>query len=439
MSDNLDNAVVCVVGLGYVGAPLLEAFARHFRVIGFDVDDRVVTRLEHNNSSANVTISREAAEISRADFIIIAVPTPVTRSRDPDLSHVTSAAQVAGRNMKKGSVVILESTVYPGVTEEVVKPVLEKESGFQCGPDFRIAYSPERINPGDTDHTLDTITKVVAGMDEETTELVAALYGRVTPHVFKARDIRTAEAAKVIENIQRDLNIALMNELSLIFARMGLSTKDVLEAAGTKWNFHRYSPGLVGGHCIPVDPYYLVYKAKELGYHPQVILAGRAINDSMAHHVADMTVRALNTVGKVIKASRVLIMGLTYKENVADTRETPVKHIIRDLHEYGVEVYGYDPLLDNIEAEFAIKPYSRVLPANPTDPMNPIPTKSRIPHHIGTDLVDCVILTVAHDVFGAIILDDLKSIMNDRPILIDVRGFFAEEEARAKGILYRTL
>ena len=281
MSDNLDNAVVCVVGLGYVGAPLLEAFARHFRVIGFDVDDRVVARLEHNNSSANVTISREAAEIGRADFIIIAVPTPVTRSRDPDLSHVTSAAQIAGRNMKSGSVVILESTVYPGVTEEVVKPVLEKESGFQCGPDFRIAYSPERINPGDTDHTLDTITKGVAGMDEETTDLVATLYGRVIPRVFKAKDIKTAEAAKVIENIQRDLNIALMNELSLIFARMGLSTKDVLEAAGTKWNFHRYSPGLVGGHCIPVDPYYLVYKAKELGYHPQVILAGRAINDSL--------------------------------------------------------------------------------------------------------------------------------------------------------------
>ena len=421
------DTVVCVIGLGYVGAPLLEAFAQHFRVIGFDVDARAVSRLAEGVRGAGAVITSHPAEIGRADFIIIAVPTPVTRSRDPDISYVTDAARIAGRNMKKGSTVILESTVYPGLTEEIVKPVLEKESGLLCGRDFRIAYSPERINPGDREHTLATITKVVAGMDQETTELVAALYGRATPHIFKAKNIKTAEAAKVIENTQRDLNIALMNELSLIFARMGLSTADVLEAAGTKWNFHRYSPGLVGGHCIPVDPYYLVFKAKELGYHPQVILAGRAINDSMAHHVADMTVRALNSAGKVIKGSRVLIMGLTYKENVADTRETPVKEIIRELQEYGVDVYGYDPLLDDIETEFAVKRYSPVLSeksANPIDSTNP---------------VDCVILAVAHDVFRGVTLDDLKAIMNDSPVLIDVRGFFAGEEAQEKGICYRTL
>jgi UDP-N-acetyl-D-galactosamine dehydrogenase len=419
-----DEPVVCIVGLGYVGAPLLEAFAKHFRVIGFDVDNKVVARLRRKTRSQNLVITRDPKEIGRADFIIIAVPTPVTRSKEPDLSHVVGAAQIVGRNMKKGSTVILESTVYPGVTEDMVKPVLEKESGFQGGRGFKIAYSPERINPGDKEHTVARVTKVVAGMDKETTNLVAQLYGRITPHVFKARDIKTAEAAKVIENVQRDLNIALMNELSLIFEKMGLSTKHVLEAAGTKWNFHRYSPGLVGGHCIPVDPYYLVYKARELGYHPQVILAGRAINDSMARHVADMTIKALNDAGKVIKGSKVLIMGLTYKENVADTRETPVKEIIKELQEYGVDVYGYDPLLGDIEQEFRIKSY----------PMSPVTRRSSpiMP-------VDCVILAVAHDAFREISLDKLRDVMSASPILVDVRGFFDGKEAENKGFYYETL
>jgi len=293
-------------------------------------------------------------KIGDADFIIICVPTPITKSKEPDLSFVKSATEIVSQNMKKGATVILESTVYPGVTEEIVKPILE-ESGLKCGQDFKLAYSPERINPGDKEHTINKITKVVAGRDNETTELVAQLYGKITPHIFKAKNIKTAEAAKVIENIQRDLNIALMNELSLMFDKLGLSTKDILEAASTKWNFHPYSPGLVGGHCIPVDPYYLVYKAKELGYHPQVILAGRAINDSMPRHIAEMAIKALNNVGKVIKGSKVLIMGLTYKENVADTRETPVKEIIKELKEYGVDIYGHDPLLNDIEHEFGIK------------------------------------------------------------------------------------
>lgn len=424
------HPIVCIVGLGYVGLPLAEAFSKSLKVIGFDVDRDRIDYLNHPNradqqgKSANLTFTIAPEDIRRADFIIVAVPTPVTKSKDPDLSYVDGAARIVGQNMKKGSTVILESTVYPGVTEEIVKPILEEESGLKCGQGFKIAYSPERINPGDDEHAIDKVTKVVAGIDEETTALVADLYRKVTPYVFKAKDIRTAEAAKVIENIQRDLNIALMNELSLIFEKMGLSTRDVLEAAATKWNFHPYSPGLVGGHCIPVDPYYLVYKAKELGYHPQVILAGRAINDYMAKHIAEMTIRSLNDVGKVIKGSKVLIMGLAYKENVADTRETPVKEIVKELKEFGVEIYGYDPLLDNIEQEFGIKPYPFSLITHNSSPITP---------------VDCVVLAVAHDVFRHITLDELKQMMNDKPILVDVRGFFAEREAEGMGFHCRTL
>jgi len=414
MKYNLYEATVCIVGLGYVGLPLAEAFAKSLKVIGFDIVHQKVNQLGSINQP-NLNFTTDPKEISKADFIIICVPTPVTKSREPDLVYVKGAAETIGRNMKKSSVVILESTVYPGVTEEVVKPILEKESQLKCGQDFKIAYSPERINPGDKEHSIDKITKVVAGMDEETTELVAELYRKVTPHIFKARDIRTAEAAKVIENIQRDLNIALMNELAIIFQRMGVSTRDVLDAAATKWNFNRYSPGLVGGHCIPVDPYYLVYKARELGYHPQVILAGRAINDSMPKQIAEMTVRALNNVGKVIKGSKVLIMGLTYKENVADTRETPVKDIIKELQGYGAGIFGYDPLLDNSEAELGIRSVRRL---------------EEVPR------VDAIILTVAHNAFRKITLAQLKQILNDNAVLIDVRGVFDIKEAVNLGIYY---
>jgi len=417
MKCNLDKSIVCIVGLGYVGLPLAKAFAKSLKVIGFDVNGNKIRKLNQNNATQNLTFTNNPEEISKADFIIICVPTPVTKSKDPDLFYVKSAAKSIGQNMKKGSVVILESTVYPGVTEEVVKPILE-ESGLKCSQEFRLAYSPERINPGDGEHAIDRVTKVVAGMDEETTELVAELYRKVTPHIFKAKNIKTAEAAKVIENIQRDLNIALMNELSLIFEKMDLNTKDVLDAAATKWNFHYYSPGLVGGHCIPIDPYYLVYKAKELGHHPQVILAGRAINDYMPKHIAEMTVKLLNNVGKVIKGSKVLIMGLSYKENVADIRESPVAQIVKELSEYSVKVLGFDPLLGNIGNVFGID--------------------------VVQDLkdirgVDCVILTVAHTVFAKIGLDDLKKIMSSNPILIDVRRTFSSEEAERNGFYYQTL
>jgi len=417
MVDKLEDATVCIVGLGYVGLPLAQAFSKKFKVIGFDIDTQKANQFKQQTNSPDLTITTDSKQINKADFVMICVPTPLTKSKEPDLSFVQDAAEIVSHNMKRGTTVILESTVYPGVTEETVKPILE-ESGLKCGVDFKLAYSPERINPGDKEHTLDKITKVVAGVDSETTELVAQLYSKITPLIFRARDIRTAEAAKVIENIQRDLNIALMNELSLIFDRMGLNTRDILEAARTKWNFYPYSPGLVGGHCIPVDPYYLVYKAKELDYHPQVILAGRAINDSMPKHVAQITIKALNNVGKVIRGSKVIIMGLTYKENIADTRETPAKEIIKELREYGVEIFGYDPLLDNIEQEFKIKS---------------LPSLSDISG------VDCVILAVVHEAFKEISLDKLKDIMSADPILIDVRGFLEPAKAEEYRFYYRCL
>lgn len=421
---NLEQAVVCVIGLGYVGLPLCQAFSKSLRVIGFDTDPhklKQLKQLESLNCPA-LHLTADPCQINNADFIIICVPTPVTESKEPDLSYVRGAAKMVGQNLNRSAVVILESTVYPGVTEEIVKPILEKESELKCGEDFKIAYSPERINPGDREHSIDRVTKVVVGIDEETTELIAELYRKVTPHIFKAKDIKTAEAAKVIENIQRDLNIALMNELSIIFEKMGLRTDDVLDVAATKWNFNRYSPGLVGGHCIPVDPYYLVYKARELGYHPQVILAGRAINDYMPKHIAEMVVKALNEVGKVIKGSRVLIMGLTYKEDVPDTRESPVKGIIKELKEYGVEIAGFDPLLSgaNFEDEFAIKLLKNFEEAKAYK-------------------ADCIVISVAHSSFRQLKLADVKNMLNTRPVLIDVRGMFDIEEARKAGFYYMAL
>ena len=349
--------------------------------------------------------------------MIIAVPTPVRKSKEPDISHVISATEIVGKNLKKGAIVVLESTVYPGLTEEIIGPILEKESGLNLGKDFKIGYSPERVNPGDKYHTIDKITKIVSGMDEESTDTLAEVYGRITK-AYKVEDIKTAEAAKVIENVQRDLNIALVNEFSIMFNKMGLDTKSVLDAASTKWNFSRYNPGLVGGHCIPVDPYYLVHKAKEIGYHPQVILAGRSVNDYMSKYVVDITVRAFNEAGKVLNGSKVLIMGLTFKENVEDVRETPVEEIIKELKEFKCKIYGYDPLLSNEEIEsFEVKA---------VDKLNSVK-------------VDCVIVTVVHESFRKIKLDELKETMNSKPVLIDIRGFFGEKNAEEGGFYYRTL
>ena len=412
----LKNKIVCVVGLGYVGLPLVRVFSKHLKVIGYDIDKERTRKLSNDNNEDNLEFTTDHSKIKQADFVLICVPTPVTKSKEPDLRYVKSATEIISKNLKKGAIVVLESTVYPGVTEEIVKLILEEGSGLKCGEGFKIGYSPERINPGDEGHSLNKITKIVAGMDEEAAEILADLYGLITD-VYKAKDIRTAEAAKVIENIQRDLNIALMNELSLIFDKMGLDTKAVLEAAGTKWNFHHYTPGLVGGHCIPVDPYYLVYKAKELAYHPQVILAGRAINDYMPKHVAEIAIKGLNEVGKVIKGSHVLIMGLTYKENVPDTRESPVREMVKELKEFGVAVYGYDPLLSKGEIErFGVKALAKL-----------------------NVKVDCVVIAIVHDDFKRMNLDDLTRMMNDNAVLIDVRGMFDEAEAKNKGLYYKTL
>jgi UDPglucose 6-dehydrogenase/UDP-N-acetyl-D-galactosamine dehydrogenase len=406
------------MGLGYIGRPLVEAFSRKFTIIGFDIDSDLVKRLDEVNFTQNITVTNDPSQISQALVIIICVPTPVTGSREPDLTAVKTAAEIAGKYMQEGSLVILESTVYPGATEEIVIPILEETSGFKSGVDFKIAYCPERINPGDEKHSIDKITKVVAGLDEETTKIVAELYGEISRRVFKAKDIKTAEAAKVIENVQRDLNIALVNELSIIFAKMGLDTKDVLDTASTKWNFHNYSPGLVGGHCIPVDPYYLVYKAKEIGYKPKVILAGRAVNSYIPKYIVDITLEAIKDVGKKVKGSKVLIMGLTYKENVADTRETPVKDIIKELKRKALEVYGHDPLLSNIENEFGIGALSNFEDVSE---------------------VDGLILTVRHDSYEEITLEKLSKIMSEKPVLIDVPGLFNKNEAVGRGFYYRTL
>ncbi|HII99587.1 MAG TPA: nucleotide sugar dehydrogenase [Methanoregula sp.] len=405
---------VCVAGLGYVGTPLAEAFAEYLPTIGFDIDSKKIDIL--NKAGSKILATTDPVRIREADFVMICVPTPVTKAKDPDLGPVRSASKTIGKNLKHGAVVVLESTVYPGVTEEIVVPVLEQESGLTCGKDFFVGYSPERINPNDDAHTLDKITKIVSGMDPATTDRLVELYSLVT-NVYRAPDIRTAEAAKVIENIQRDLNIALMNELSLIFSRIGLDTRAVLDAAGTKWNFHAYTPGLVGGHCIPVDPYYLVKKAEEVGYHPQVILAGRAINDSMPKHVAELAIKGLNNAGKVIKGSRVLIMGLTYKEDVPDTRESPVEEIVRELQEYKVRVLGYDPLLpDEVIRHFGAEPVKSL-----------------------DIMVDAVIVAVAHQQFRAMTVADFKKMMNGHPVLVDVRGMVDAKNAAEAGFYYRRL
>jgi len=354
-------------------------------------------------------------QIQEADYIIVCVPTPVTKAKMPDISYVANATRTVGKYMKKGAIVVGESTVYPGLTDEVMVPILEEESGMTCGPDFKVGYSPERINPGDLEHTLEHIYKIVAGMDEESTAELAELYGMIT-NVYLAPDIRTAEAAKVIENVQRDLNIALFNELSLIFEKMNIDMQAVIDAAATKWNFIRFEPGLVGGHCIPVDPYYLVYKAQEFGYHPQVILAGRAINDSMADHVGEMAVKGLNEAGKVIRDSKVLILGLTYKENVADTREGQVYKIVNYLKEFGVAVYGYDPLLTEDEVRIDGLEFLSDLQ--------------------GT--FDGVVLAVPHDEFRKMGPEAMLGLMGENPVLVDVKGVFRDDVDPAK-ICYKKL
>lgn len=353
---------IALVGLGYVGLPLAVALDRHFRVIGFDISSKRVLELAAGLdrtgevdsavlSECAIEFSSDPAVLRTAQVVIVAVPTPIDKHRRPDLAPITGASILVGENLAQGCVVAYESTVYPGLTEELCIPLLEKHSGMKCGEGFWVGYSPERINPGDKEHTLETIVKVVAGQDEATLDLLARLYGSVVKAgVHRASSIKVAEAAKVIENTQRDLNIALMNELALIFERMDIDTREVLEAAGSKWNFLPFHPGLVGGHCIGVDPYYLTFKAEALGFHPQVILAGRRINDHMGKYVAEAAIKKMNQGGCRIHGSRVAVLGLTFKENVPDLRNTRSIDVIEELREYSVEVLVHDPIADPDEA-----------------------------------------------------------------------------------------
>jgi UDP-N-acetyl-D-galactosamine dehydrogenase len=373
---------ISVVGLGYVGLPVAVEFGKNERVIGFDINAKRVAELkkgiDHTGEvstrdlkAADVHYTCDPKDLKQADFHIVAVPTPVDDAKRPDLTPVIKASETVGRILKKGDIVVYESTVYPGATEEDCVPVLERESGLKCGRDFFIGYSPERINPGDKVHTFKTITKVVSGQNPTILEIVAAVYSSVvTAGVHKAPSIKAAEAAKVIENTQRDLNIALMNELALIFHKMGIDTRDVLEAAGTKWNFLKFEPGLVGGHCIGVDPYYLTHKAAIMGYIPQVILAGRRINDDMGKYVASAVVKELIHMGKGIKGSTVTVLGLTFKENVPDLRNTRVVDIVNELKEYSINVQVHDPL---VEPEEAVEEYGiHVVPRNRLKPADAV-------------------------------------------------------------------
>lgn len=408
---------IAVVGLGYVGLPLTVAMAKTFNVTGFDISSAKIERLHEGHDDTGevddktlgdtkAMFTDDPSALSGAKFIIVAVPTPVDEAKKPDLSPLLSASRLIGDNMAKGAVIVYESTVYPGATEDDCVPVLEKTSGLKCGVDFKVGYSPERINPGDKEHTIEKITKIVSGQDDETLDIVAGVYGEViVAGVHRASSIKVAEAAKVIENVQRDLNIAFMNELAVIFDIMGIDTSEVLEAAGTKWNFLKFSPGLVGGHCIGVDPYYLTTKAQELGYHPQVILAGRHINDDMGRFVAGQVVKQLGAVGRPATGAKVAVMGLTFKENVPDIRNSRVPDIINELKVNGINPLVSDPLADRAEVK---KEY-------------------------GVDLVDfkdlanldAIVLAVSHDEFKALTPEDLTAMFNGGTgAFIDVKAVF---------------
>ena len=425
---------IAVVGLGYVGLPLAAALARHFSVIGFDISATRVRELRQGTDrtgevagsdleqalhSGMLAFTAAPEDLADAGVIIVAVPTPIDGHRNPELSPVKKASATVGRHMGRGAVVVYESTVYPGVTEDLCVPILAGESGLIFGKDFTVGYSPERINPGDRTHTVESIVKVVAGSDETTRDLLAGVYGSVVKAgIHKAPSIKVAEAAKVIENTQRDLNIALMNELSLIFDRLGIDTLDVLEAAGTKWNFLPFRPGLVGGHCIGVDPYYLTFKAEEAGYHPEVILAGRRINDGMGKYVAEKAVKMLIAANRRVRGARVGVFGLTFKENVPDLRNTRVVDICRELAEYGAFPLVHDPLVDEADA---LREYGITLTS--------LENMRRL---------DVAILAVGHDAFTALSPADMlpRFSPDGVPVLLDIKGLWKPETARQAGYAY---
>ncbi len=418
--------VVSVVGLGYVGLPVAVAFGKIRKTVGFDINSTRIAELKAGHdrtcevesadlAAADILFTDKIEELRLANFHIVAVPTPVDDANQPDLSPVHRASETVGRALKAGDIVVYESTVYPGVTEDECVPILEAQSGLKCGVDFKVGYSPERINPGDKEHTFTRIKKVVSGQDEESSEIVAQVYGSVvTAGVHRASSIKVAEAAKVIENTQRDLNIALMNELSLIFDRMGIDTSDVLEAAGTKWNFLKFKPGLVGGHCIGVDPYYLTHKAERLGYIPQVILSGRRINDGMGKFIAQRTVKEMIRAGHNVLGSTVTVLGLTFKENCPDLRNSKVIDIIRELQDYGINVQVHDALADSDEAmhEYGVTlmPFASLKPAS------------------------AVVAAVSHADYCALSPEQLIALTSGNPVLIDVKSMYDAARCRAAGI-----
>lgn len=422
---------IALVGLGYVGMPIAVEFSKHANVIGFDINKAKVEAYRRGEDPTqevggevikccSVEWTYDEKKLSEAKFIIVAVPTPINADTTPDLSPVVGSSTIVGRNLQKGSIVVYESTVYPGVTEEVCVPILEKESGLKCGVDFKVGYSPERINPGDKLHRLTNIKKIVSGMDAETLEEVAGVYQIVVEAgVHKASSIKVAEAAKVIENSQRDINIAFMNELSIIFNKMGIDTLEVLEAAGTKWNFLPFKPGLVGGHCIGIDPYYLTYRAEQFGYHSQIILAGRRINDDMGKYIAEQTVKQLIAADKPIRKARIGILGMTFKEDCPDVRNSKVNDIIFELNEYGIVPIVCDPVAD----------------------------KDDVKKFYGVELVelsqmkdlDCLIIAVAHKDFKNMTLDELIGMLKtdgSKGVVVDVKGIRKRKEFEDLGCSY---
>ena len=424
---------LALVGLGYVGMPIAVAFAKKVNVIGFDSNSHKISLYKKgidptlevgDEAIKNTTVefTDDAERLKEARFIIVAVPTPVNNDHTPNLDPVESASHVVGKNLSKGSIVVYESTVYPGVTEDVCVPILEKESGMKCGVDFKVGYSPERINPGDKKHRLENIKKIVSGMDEESCKEIEKVYNLVIEvGTYPVSSIKTAEAIKVVENSQRDINIAFMNELAMVFDRMGIDTNEVVDGMNTKWNALGFRPGLVGGHCIGVDPYYFTYEAEKLGYHSQIILNGRMVNDGMGKFVADTTIREMILAGKTIRISNIAILGLTFKENCPDIRNSKVADIINRLKEYGVTPVVVDPWANKDEA---LKEY-------------------------GVDLVnvedlhdiDCVILAVAHDAFKKMSLADFNAFyrqcrQDEKNVLIDVKGIYAVNDLKKSGLMW---
>jgi len=423
---------IALVGLGYVGMPIAIAFAKRAEVVGFDLNKQKIEKYLEGKDPTNevgdeeikkstVHFTYDENDLKMAKFYIVAVPTPINQDKTPDLYPVEEASRTVGRNLSKGSIVVYESTVYPGVTEDICIPILEKESGLTCGIDFKVGYSPERINPGDKVHRLENIKKIVSGIDEEALDEIAKVYELVIgAGVYRASSIKVAEAAKVVENSQRDINIAFMNELAMVFDKMNIDTNEVVDAMNTKWNALGFRPGLVGGHCIGVDPYYFTYEAEKLGYHSQIILSGRKVNDSMGEFVADAAIKQMVLAGKAPKSSKVAILGLTFKENCPDTRNSKVSDIIGRLHEYGISPIATDPWVDEkmAKAEFGIS----------------LKSLSDIKD------MDCVILAVAHDEYKKMPLQELEKLFksgeNAQKVLVDVKGIYGQKELRKAGYRY---